>query len=94
MNILVISQQLNANISIGSSSSSSSSNNNNNNNNNNNDMQPVTFTEANARRPPLVLGWVTTREDRARRPVSVRRCGPQYVTDRLYSRYRADMDVN
>ena len=26
--------------------------------------------------------------------MSVRRCGPQSVTDRLYSRYRADTDVN
>jgi len=51
-----------------------------------------TFTEGKARRPWLVLGWVTTREDRALWTWVSRR-GLKSVTDLLYSRYRADTDI-
>jgi len=52
-----------------------------------------TFTEVKQRRPPLVLGWlgwVTVREE-----PSVVNLYPLIgsVTDRLYSRYRADTNV-
>jgi len=46
-----------------------------------------------ARRPRLVLGWVTAKEDRRCEPESVRRCGLKYVTSRPYSRYHTDTDV-
>jgi len=46
-----------------------------------------------ANRPRLVLGWVTTKEDRVHESVSVCWCGLESVSDRVYSRCRADMDV-
>jgi len=44
-----------------------------------------------ALRPRVALGWVTTREDRARLTWFVRRCGLESVTSRLY-KYHADTD--
>jgi len=41
-------------------------------------------TEVKARRPQLVLGWVTSREDRRCEPESVHRCGLKSVNDHLY----------
>jgi len=52
-----------------------------------------TLTEVKARQPRLVLGWVTTREDRTLWHGFVRRRGLKSVTDRLYSRYSADTHV-
>jgi len=51
-----------------------------------------TFTEVEAHRSRLVLGWVTTREDRLW-PGSVHRHGLKSMTDSLYGRHRADKDV-
>jgi len=56
-------------------------------------LRALATTEVKARRPRLVLGWVTTREDWRCNPGSVRRYGLESVTDRLYSRYRADTDA-